>query len=354
MKPVKFITKARFERRHVQLFFFPCFLACLILVGWRNSHTSSNIPTDSCSKRFPKNFWSPTLKQLHPVPQSEKSHDRLEKYIAALGDVDLKDYHKKRQWFLHTVLFPFLVHQLSVFQHSLGIRGAAGEIGVHHGGFFLSLASSSKSSEQLFVVDIFDNQQFNTDNSGKGNLDSFVSNCALIGIDPVNDINIVKLPSIAVTSEALLRQAGGPVRMFSVDGGHTREATCHDMNLAYSLLHEGGIIILDDVGCCTPIVSTWGLGVIDGISSFFSHEKDLEPFFYHRPKLFFARRQYAQKYRTFLTEMFSKIPKFQLFPGDNSSSIHLSRRSMFGGEVLHLVRLPRESGIMEAWSDRRK
>ena len=36
-------------------------------------------------------------------------------------------------------------------------------------------------------------------------------------------------------------------RLFSVDGGHTRELTVNDLTVAASHLEEGGIIILDDI-----------------------------------------------------------------------------------------------------------
>lgn len=79
----------------------------------------------------------------------------------------------------------------------------------------------------------------------------------------------IKDASTSVDGPAFAQLARQPVRMMSVDGGHTREATCHDINLADSFLHDGGIVIVNDLGCCEKQVS-WSLGVIDGVASYFS------------------------------------------------------------------------------------
>ena len=71
----------------------------------------------------------------------------------------------------------------------------------------------------------------------------------------------IKDASTSVDGPAFAQLARQPVRMMSVDGGHTREATCHDINLADSFLHDGGIVIVNDLGCCEKQVS-WSLGVI--------------------------------------------------------------------------------------------
>ena len=37
-------------------------------------------------------------------------------------------------------------------------------------------------------------------------------------------------------------------------GGHkvpVKESTCHDMNVGLAAMHEYGIMVVDDVGCCT-------------------------------------------------------------------------------------------------------
>ena len=65
-----------------------------------------------------------------------------------------------------------------------GIAGSVGEIGVHHGLFFLALAlsgtndrSSSAAHPHLFAADVFSHQEVNFDRSGKGDREIFLNNC---------------------------------------------------------------------------------------------------------------------------------------------------------------------------------
>jgi hypothetical protein len=62
-----------------------------------------------------------------------------------------------------------------------GIAGSVGEIGVHHGLFFLALAlsgtndrSSSVARPHLFAADVFSHQELNLDRSGAGNREIFL------------------------------------------------------------------------------------------------------------------------------------------------------------------------------------
>ena len=48
------------------------------------------------------------------------------------------------------------VRTLTAFQHSLGIYGAAGEIGVHHGKFFAPIAGNAVVGEPVVAIDLFE------------------------------------------------------------------------------------------------------------------------------------------------------------------------------------------------------
>lgn len=69
-----------------------------------------------------------------------------------------------------------IVQTLSGTQKRLGVYGAVGEIGIHHGWFFTMLASEARECEQLFACDIFTDQGRNVDKSGKGNKYIFLQN----------------------------------------------------------------------------------------------------------------------------------------------------------------------------------
>eukprot|EP00471_Norrisiella_sphaerica_P006538 CAMPEP_0184490034 /NCGR_PEP_ID=MMETSP0113_2-20130426/16977_1 /TAXON_ID=91329 /ORGANISM="Norrisiella sphaerica, Strain BC52" /LENGTH=332 /DNA_ID=CAMNT_0026873761 /DNA_START=150 /DNA_END=1145 /DNA_ORIENTATION=+ len=320
---------------------------------WTNSKGFVQVPINSCAGRIP------ILRQRtgsnNPVQFYEPSktcetemNERARKYINALGNVDEREYAFRRQWYLHSILFPFLVHELSCYQHANGVQGAVGEIGVHYGGFFLGIATAALKSEKLFAVDIFDNQELNVDGSGKGNLDIFKANCIELGI-PFEDVGIIKNTSTSVNDLELLNKTHGSIRMLSIDGGHTREATCHDMNLGDALLHDGGIIIVDDVGCCRTKTDTWSLGVIDGVHTFFGLDRDLQPFFFAPPKMFFARSAFAAKFRTFLREKFNDFLGFEEATLEFGTAMHASRYTIFDGEVLQLGKIPNESQILANW-----
>ena len=52
----------------------------------------------------------------------------------------------------------YAVKKLSDKQHSMGVFGSVGEIGVHHGLLFIGLALSAYTSEPLFAADVFADQ----------------------------------------------------------------------------------------------------------------------------------------------------------------------------------------------------
>lgn len=334
------------------------------------THTSHAVPTSSCSgmtTAVASPLYDYTTKIA--VKRTAKiSVKGVAKYLRLLGDVDKKEYHR-RAWYPQHTIFPFLVWWLSEVQHSLSVRGSVGEIGVHHGGFFLALASASARGEPLFVIDLFDKlQHLNVDGSGRGAWSNFSANLALLGLRAENigaeggvsrgasgrAVRAVVDASTNIDGRAFATLAQLPVRMFSIDGGHTRESTCHDLNLADSYLHDGGVVIVDDVGCCNR-ESSWGLGVIDGLFSFFnaSGPRRLEPFLYVSPKLFLARPEAARRYATALRSDLELQPSLRFKEGwrelSGRGTLHPTRYTLFGGQVAMPGRLPAESEVAELW-----
>ena len=70
-----------------------------------------------------------------------------------------------------------IVKALSQWQHASGVLGSVGEIGVHHGKFWMPIVAFSLASEPAVAVDLFEEQQDkNFDGSGQGSLERFLAN----------------------------------------------------------------------------------------------------------------------------------------------------------------------------------
>ena len=120
------------------------------------------------------------------------------------------------------------------FQLQKGINGGCVEIGVHHGKSFIPLCIALRRDELALCVDIFDDQSKNLDSSGKGNLGVFRANLAKFDIE-FSRVRLFKGSSEDVCPDYVLEQIG-PVRFFSVDGGHWRSIVQNDLLLAEKTL----------------------------------------------------------------------------------------------------------------------
>ena len=134
---------------------------------------------------------------------------------------------------------------LSEAQKLRGVVGSVCEIGVHHGRFFILLHLLTQPNESSAAWDLFENQTENKDASGSGDRIRFESNLRVHGCG-FRRIRIFSENSLRLTKGMILEGAGGKVRLFSVDGGHTAEVTANDIKLAAEVLTEGGILLLDD------------------------------------------------------------------------------------------------------------
>ncbi|MCW2238765.1 class I SAM-dependent methyltransferase [Azospirillum canadense] len=187
-----------------------------------------------------------------------------------------------------------LISCVGQWQSGAGVTGAVGEIGVHHGRLFILLALLRKAGERAFAIDLFEDQQFNVDQSGQGDEAVFRANLARFGID-AGTINIVKGNSLALTWAGLSGGLEQSVRLFSVDGGHTAEITRNDLTIADDSLGEGGVIVLDDYfNPEFPAVS-------EGMCRFMIERPHaLAPFAIGDNKLMLARPGWAERYRAML------------------------------------------------------
>jgi Methyltransferase domain len=125
-----------------------------------------------------------------------------------------------------------------------GVHGSVAEIGVHRGKSFIALCLATRSGERAFCVDIFSDQTLNEDHSGSGDRQILEENLRRYGVETARVV-IKQASSFDVKGRDVL-DAVGPVRFFSIDGGHWLEIVCNDFVIAEECLAEGGIIALDD------------------------------------------------------------------------------------------------------------
>lgn len=187
----------------------------------------------------------------------------------------------------------FLIAALGEFQRAERISGGVCEIGVHHGKLFLLLYLYLHEMETAVAIDLFERQDLNIDHSGSGNRAVFLANIrAHAGSDAA--LHVIAGDSTSLEAGAITSVAG-PIRLFSIDGGHTAAITRSDLALAESCLHDWGVIILDD--CFN---ASWP-GVSEGVQDYFrAGTSQLAPFAIARNKVFFCRRDKAAAYRAAL------------------------------------------------------
>ena len=153
---------------------------------------------------------------------------------------------------------------LSKKQHELGITGAVGEIGVHHGLFFFAIVAAARLCEHMIAIDIFGDQGKNIDKSGHGDYTIFAKHAEQFNLTA----KVVQQGQSPTLSTRALQRTLGPrtiaafastssevspqtlcaatgytgVRLFSIDGGHTADIVHHDLSLLNCLLVDGGLL----------------------------------------------------------------------------------------------------------------
>lgn len=145
-------------------------------------------------------------------------------------------------WFALTdaEIFCALLNQ----QVQLGWAGSVVEIGTHHGKSFVPLGLSN-NGERAYIIDIFDNQELNIDNSGAGDRAQFLKTMAAFGV-PHENLKVDARLSNDVSSYDILNSVG-EARFFHIDGGHHLDAIRNDLRLAVSSSARHAIIAVDDL-----------------------------------------------------------------------------------------------------------
>ncbi len=125
-------------------------------------------------------------------------------------------------------------------QSTEGVRGPVAEIGTFEGRFFIALAHALAPGEKALGIDLFDwpNPQV---------IDRFEANCDRHGVPQDRRITWRADSRSMKPDDLLAKLDGARVRLFHVDGEHSREALTRDLELATGVLAPGGVIVLDDM-----------------------------------------------------------------------------------------------------------
>ncbi len=124
-------------------------------------------------------------------------------------------------------------------QTAQSITGALVEVGTFEGRFFIAMALGLAPGEIALGIDRFD-----WPNAGVEG--RFLDNCAHHGI--ARDRFIAwKTDSRDITSAALRDRLGQPIRFAHIDSHHSRDCLTNDLELVHPLLHDAGVVCLDDM-----------------------------------------------------------------------------------------------------------
>ncbi|MEM6108446.1 class I SAM-dependent methyltransferase [Mycobacterium sp. 050272] len=202
------------------------------------------------------------------------------------------------------------------------IGGGVAEIGVHHGRFFIGLRLLLSAEQRALAIDVFGDQHLNVDGSGEGDRDKFLTNTKRWASD--SRLTVHQADSTSLDRDTVRELVGSPVRLFSVDGGHTQEIVLSDMKLAEGCLAAGGVVIADDV-----FNERWP-GVSVGTLNYLEDGAGLAPFAIGFNKVFFTQPEY--------------VPTFQQaieHKCDKSVRVALEYSTYAGHKVGLLFRTPR-------------
>jgi len=125
-------------------------------------------------------------------------------------------------------------------QSEFGIGGHVAEIGPFEGRFFIALALALEPGEMALGMDLFNWPTPKVK-------DRFEQNCIRHGVPPERFIAWQADSQATPPEQLLTKLGGGRVRLFHIDGEHSRAALSSDLELATAVMAPGGLIVLDDM-----------------------------------------------------------------------------------------------------------
>jgi hypothetical protein len=191
-----------------------------------------------------------------------------------------------------------IILAISAFQNERDFRGAVAEIGVHHGKLFLLAYLTTKKDEPALAIDVFGLQHLNVDKSGCGNKAIFLRQLRKWA-GCTDEVSLIEDSSLNVAPRDILDMVGR-IRFFSIDGGHTEEATSHDIHLAESVMTDEGVVVLDD--CFNE---SWP-EVSAAVARYLTGQPKIVPFAITPGKVFLCRERVKPLYQSMLRDQFPR------------------------------------------------
>jgi hypothetical protein len=188
-------------------------------------------------------------------------------------------------------------------QSHAGVAGSMAEIGVHHGRSFLLLAQARRDGEKALAVDVFEDDAIYKDPHGLGRGVRFRQNCQRLGV-ALGDEEIYADLSTTLNAAEICRRVG-PVRFFSVDGGHRYDDVAYDIRLAAASVMPRGIIVADDF--MNPQWPEVSLALVDWLRQ---GNNPLCPFWSTPSKLYLCDREQKAFYQEWMKRFMADAGHF--------------------------------------------
>jgi len=183
-----------------------------------------------------------------------------------------------------------LIRALLCYQSDNNVTGNLCEIGVHHGRLFFMLALARRANERALAIDLFEDDVENVKTQHAGRDRALFENARRLGIE-LSEEETLKASSLDIKPADILARASGPIRFFSIDGGHSYEHVENDLQLAQQTLAGQGIIAVDDF---------FNIGWVDvsfATYDFLRRANDIVPFAITPKKIYLAPKAAVDIYK---------------------------------------------------------
>jgi hypothetical protein len=194
----------------------------------------------------------------------------------------------RTEGFLHR-LDAFIMREIVAGQIQHQIHGSLAEIGVHYGRSFFLLAAGRADGEKSLAIDLFEDDDLHKNPHGLSRSLGFTVNSLKYGVAFSHE-EILKGSSLEISAEEITRRVG-PVRLFSIDGGHMYRHVENDLALAENAMVAGGVICVDDA--FTPLWPEVAMATFDWLRASAGR---FVPFLSTPDKLYICRPEYVQFY----------------------------------------------------------
>lgn len=178
-----------------------------------------------------------------------------------------------------------LYEALDALHKKENIEGNLCEVGTFFGRSFLPLRNFAEAYETCVGVDKFHKQEF---------YDGLINNITSC-FGSLDGCEIIKSESAQLGNKL---EKNAPYRLFYIDGDHSYRGALLDLNIAKSVLHEKGIVFLDDYA--NP---RYGPDVVKAVNTFLRENQDFSLAFSSTQRIFLCKRPVIDLYISGVSEL---------------------------------------------------